>query len=659
MFTLSLKSTLTTAALFGATAWLSAQQPSPLITQTAERCVAVLQSTTSTLKEKSDACRQLSVIGGAPAVPALVALLPDEQLNHMARFALETIPSPTVDDALRGALDKLSGRPLVGVIGSLGVRGDAKAVAPLAQRLRASEADVAQAAARALGDIGNAEAAQAIEAALADVSPANKLALCEGLFRCAETLAAKGDQAQALRCYNRLRTVPGAPHQVRAGAWRGAILTQGVAGLPLLQEAWLSSDYVLTAAAARAAMEMPGPEVTRALVALQERLSGDKRVLALQVLGKRGDPAGMPALTAAAQSGEKPVRLAAIRALPELGLTAALAPLSQLMADGDSEIAKAAQEALAALPGEAVDSAVAAMLASSHVPQRLIAIELIGRRRLTTCVPALIQAVADSEAAVRPAAWKRLGELSSTAHLPALLGLLLKASNASDRDAAEQAVSAVCARSADPAACATQVIAPLAGAQPEAKASLLRVLTSVGGAEALKAVRGAVEDADAEVRTTAIRALGAWKTEEVAPELLALAKSSTNPTERLLALRGYFSWAANPELPADRRLAMCRQAAGVVEQPEEKKLLLGALGTIKTADAFLAAAPYLDDAAVKAEAGAAVIVIGEELLKGRDAAQVASKLAAPLQKAAQATANAELARKANALAEQAQKKAAK
>ena len=123
-------------------------------------------------------------------------------------------------------------------------------------------------------------------------------------------------------------------------------------------------------------------------------------------------------------------------------------------------------------------------------------------------------------------------------------------------------------------------------------------------------------------------------------------------------MRGYFGWASNAELPAERRLALCQEAAGVVQQAEEKKLLLGALGSIKTSGAFAAAVPYLDDAAVRAEAGTAVIVIGEELLKGREAAEVASKLVAPLQKAAQAISNPDLARKANALAEQARKKAA-
>jgi len=60
--------------------------------------------------------------------PALVALLPDEKLNLYARFALEAIPDPAVDDALREAAARLQGRQLVGVINSLGKRKDAKAL---------------------------------------------------------------------------------------------------------------------------------------------------------------------------------------------------------------------------------------------------------------------------------------------------------------------------------------------------------------------------------------------------------------------------------------------------------------------------------------------------------------------------------------------------
>ena len=84
----------------------------------------------------------------------------------MARYGLETIPDPAVDKALRDAAGKLQGKTLVGVIGSIGVRRDPKAVSILAKLLDAPDHDVAQAAARSLGSIGNQAAATALRNAL-------------------------------------------------------------------------------------------------------------------------------------------------------------------------------------------------------------------------------------------------------------------------------------------------------------------------------------------------------------------------------------------------------------------------------------------------------------------------------------------------------------
>ena len=118
----------------------------------------------------------------------LATLLADEKLAHMARYALEPIPDPAVDEALRAAVSTLKGRPLVGAICSIGVRRDGKALPLLARLLRDADAEVAQAAARALGRLGTAKAAKALQDALAGATAANQLALCEGLFRCAAAL---------------------------------------------------------------------------------------------------------------------------------------------------------------------------------------------------------------------------------------------------------------------------------------------------------------------------------------------------------------------------------------------------------------------------------------------------------------------------------------
>jgi HEAT repeat protein len=174
-------------------------------------------------KEKADACLELARIGTKESVEPLAALLGDEKLSHMARYALEPIPDPAVDDALRAALGKLKGRLLVGVIGSVGVRRDAKALELLEKLLGDSDADVAQAAARALGSLGSPVAAKALEDVLAKTSAANQPAVYEGLFRCAEAICGHGQTAQALVIYDRLAG-PQVPKAVRDGAARRARL---------------------------------------------------------------------------------------------------------------------------------------------------------------------------------------------------------------------------------------------------------------------------------------------------------------------------------------------------------------------------------------------------------------------------------------------------
>jgi HEAT repeat protein len=440
------KSTLTltlAAALLAAPAAVSAAQEAELI--------AVLKSSDATQKDKADACRELAHLGTKQAVPALAALLGDEKLSHMARYALEPNPDASADAALRDAMGQLKGRLLTGVIGSLGVRRDAKAVAAMARLLTDPDADVAQAAARALGKIGTPEAAKALDGALAGVSAANQVAFCEGLFRCAEALAADGKAADSLAIYDRLRGLPKAPQQVRAGAFRGVVLARQKEGIPLLVDAIRGADYVLTAAAARVAIEMPGPEVTAALAAELPKLPADKQILLIQTLGYRGDATAGPALLALAAKGSDAVRLAAVNNLTHLGYSPALPLLAELSLAGEGELATAARACLSNFPAKEADATIRTMLAHQDAKVRGLAVEMIGQRNVAGSSASLLQAAADAEESVRIAAIKALRDQAGLAELPALLTILVKAKSAAESQAAESAVSALCARQSGPA----------------------------------------------------------------------------------------------------------------------------------------------------------------------------------------------------------------
>src|SRR5213076_187163 len=101
------------------------------------------------------------------------------------RIPLEAIPGKEADEALRKATESLQGRLLVGVINSIGVRRDSGAVDLLSGRLEDKDAEVASAAAVALGRVGNAAAAEALRRALTGASASVRSAVAEGCVLCA------------------------------------------------------------------------------------------------------------------------------------------------------------------------------------------------------------------------------------------------------------------------------------------------------------------------------------------------------------------------------------------------------------------------------------------------------------------------------------------
>jgi HEAT repeat protein len=344
------------------------------------------------------------------------------------------------------------------------------------------------------------------------------------------------------------------------------------------------------------------------------------------------------------------VRLEAIRALPQIDHVSALPMLAELLGDNDAKINEAAQDALAALSGDQADAAIMAMLESGRSSERLVALDLIGRRRMTKSVPVLLKAAGGEDAKVRPAAIRKIGELGSIKDLPALLDVLMAATQREDLDAAERALSAVCIKTDNPQSQAGKLTSLLARAKPEQKACLLRVLSIVGGQEALTAVRAATSDANGQVSDAAIRALCSWKTADAAPDLLALAKTSSEPSRKTAALQGYINLVRDDSLSTAQRLAMCKQAAELIVRNEDKKLLLGALGTVPSVEALAMAMTHLDNQATSAEASFAAVAISEKIVE-----QNPKQVTEALQKVLQTTDNKNVIRTAKQTLQKARK----
>ncbi|NIA15788.1 MAG: DUF1080 domain-containing protein [Nitrospiraceae bacterium] len=412
--------------------------------------IAVLESDAS-LREKLEACRKLSLTGDRAAVPALATLLVDEKLSHMARYALEPMPYPEAGQALRDALGKTSGRLKVGMVSSLAARRDKQAVPDLIALLSDADADVAQAAARALGTIATPEGAKALEDAIdqANQPPGNLRAICDALFNYAEMLAETGQRSQAMAIYDRILDIPNAPQQVRTGAMRGAILTRGSEyGLPLFEEALRGDNDDQFAAALRVSREMGGErEITAAMAAQLPSLTAERKVRLIQALGDRNGADAGPVVLAEAEEGPIEVRVAALSALARMGYTPSLKLMEHLAWAEDGELATVARHSLSHFPGEAGDAVLRAMLESDEAKARCVAIELTRQGGMAAPVGLLMKmAQTDQDESVRLTALRALEDFAGLEQMPGLLGRLIEARSQSEMQAAEAALAALCSR---------------------------------------------------------------------------------------------------------------------------------------------------------------------------------------------------------------------
>jgi HEAT repeat protein len=197
-------------------------QEGAIATMDAAALIRILTDEGSSEFQKAKACQRIGEIGPKEAVPVLATLLDDEHLSVYARYALEPIPDPSADDALRAALSKLEGNFLIGVINSIGKRRDAKAGSALAGMLYNSDTAVARAAAAALGNISGEPAVKELRAALGKTTGMTRMAVADASLVCAERLLEDGKRDQALGLYTTL-SAPDIPKPVRLAAMQGII----------------------------------------------------------------------------------------------------------------------------------------------------------------------------------------------------------------------------------------------------------------------------------------------------------------------------------------------------------------------------------------------------------------------------------------------------
>jgi HEAT repeat protein len=610
-----------------------AASPDP---QQTRQLLAVVQSNAD-LAARARALQQLALVATKDAVTPLTGLLADEKLGQYARDVLEQMPDPAAGEALRAALGTLKGKALIGVVNSLGVRRDEKAVAALGTLASGGDAPLAESALIALGRIGSRDALRMLEAALAQGNPGRRAAAAEACLIAAERQAREGKNAIALALYEKIRGAE-LPLPLRVSATRGAILLPGERGAALVIEQLHSPELAMRDMALLTIRELRDSKLTPRLVAELDRLGPEMQTLLVLALAERGDEGALPAIEAHARKAEGETRVAARRALSSIGRASSVPILLEALGSTSTPaVAEAARIALARVAAPETNALIRQAVSRADAPLRVKLIGLLGDRRVEEATADLLKLAADADVEVSKAAFRALGVLARPGDLPQLIRLAISAGDESVKSLADRAVVTTSMKLLHPERRADAVLAAFREQQDSAtKAALVRplgaIVRSMGGShDAFFALRKALSDGSPAVRQAALVALADWPDATPAMMLIEMANDQNLPVrERETALSGAIRMATNVAAGRERSplnvVTAFVQANRAVRTEAEKLMIVSGLGNLKRPEAVALLKPYLADDDVKSEAALAVVQIAPALRGGKAAGEIKEML---------------------------------
>lgn len=585
-----------------------------------DQLITVLKSQES-LQKKDAACARLKIIGTDKCISALESLLPDKNLSHSARYALEPMASTKAEQALLQALDKTEGPIRIGIISSLGVRHDEKAVSRLARLIKDSDRATTKAACMALGQIGGASALKPMMEALRDregVKEAVPRELEDGILRCANSLLAAGKESTALSAFKELGRSPWIDTGTKLAVYMGMIRASSKDGLSLETAALRGGDPIERAAALKLAPELKLPGTTEALTAILPVLGPQSQSALIEALQRRNDSSAAATIATIANSPSAEVRLAVIHALRDLGDEKQTGLLAKMAASAQGDEQSAARQALVDLRRGPVTPELIRLLQSQVPAIAAEAARAIGQRGDPGALPGLLDLARTVPEEKRQPVLSALGSLAGEAEIPALLGLVADAKNQSARTQAAEAVNATYQRCEMKTghAPAAALIAKLNSAAPETRAALMPICSTLHSPEIRTALRKAVQDSNQSVREAAIRAMCDTSDPGLLQDLVQLAASVPDDNFKTMAISACVRLTSpeeNPHLTNAERLQPLETILATPLNTAQKRQVLGGLGAIGDLKSFRLVEPMIKEPEVQAEASQAAVSIAAKL----------------------------------------------
>lgn len=542
------------------------------------------------IEQKTFLISQLQLCAGDEAVPVLANLLPNERLFDPALRALTAIGSPAAVQALTTALPHSNNEQTAALLMTLGNLKYELAATKIQQYINNQDSIISRAALFALANIGYEPSPDFFETYSSLFPPLP-------LFYAAR-LAEKVNYDQCAQICRRILINEQGRYRENERLQALTLLcgVQGIHAFIDLFEAYQSGDKRWRQTALDLAQNLGGSTLTQRWIELLSKVDAEHQQEIISMLARRGDTTAAPALRQALLADSLDARLAAIRAFALLLKESAAPDLIQLLkAESDVNTRRAVSEALLTLPAESYLPELIARFSILPDVTKITAIELFQERSAQRVCPLLISQLESGNSNLRLSALAALADLGDKEHIPPLLSFHRKVSLEADKTAAQKTIAAIANRTAAQKLSLELLSQSYDSLSIDQKIDALQLAQRLGGQGALEFVQKEMTGKTPQIREAALRAILDWQDESAFDVLLQIAQSKIDLSQRILAVRRAVHLLQTGDAAPERALQYYQRLMIIAPRTEEKKQILSALSSLKTAPALKYAGQFLSD----------------------------------------------------------------
>lgn len=485
----------------------------------------------ATVDAKQFICSKLVEIGTKKSVPVLVELLNHPKLCDSARFALEKIPDKDASVALRTALSNATDYKVkIGLITSLGLRGDTEAVPLIAEYLTSEDDALAISAGSALAEIGTKDSLNALWNAREKVKDSLKLKFTKFALACAQKVLKEKRADEAIKVVKSISEDDNLPIEVKVASLRTLLEFSEKDGLRgLIQSLNSNNSELVRMAVGMCPLVKKDSSLADIYYALEDA-SPEIQIQAIEVLTSAGRKDALKYIKNALDSDNGDVRKAGIRAIGMLGGREEVRLLLSLAVQ-EGEEAELAKESLAKLKGEDVGEVMLQELKKEQVSPEVkrLLIPLVSMRRVPGSEEIILKFASDADVECRVSALTSLVENPKVEMFEPVLNLVPNATDEQEKKLIEDLLVKILEMRRDESDKYVSQISNVFERDIilDAKSLLLRVLARSGAPAGWEKIKSLiVPQQSPELANAVFASIKEWPGEEPIQFLLEFAQSN-------------------------------------------------------------------------------------------------------------------------------------